>query len=113
MNRLHASSSRAAQEHICCGAFFFFFSIHHQLMEWVRGCPRRLPRDPPATDDRPTEVPPGEGGGAAGLLPAAERHSGGAVQERRGEEHVFSTVLMDSIALSCLSRSDFPAPVTY
>lgn len=64
-------------------------AVRHQLIECVRGCPRRLPRDPPATDDRPTEVPPGEGGGAAGILPAAERHPGGAVQERCGKEHEF------------------------
>lgn len=46
--------------------------VHHQLTECVWGCPHRLPRDPPATDDRPVEVSPGEGGGAAGVLPAAE-----------------------------------------
>lgn len=78
MISLHASSPRARQEHLLC--------VHQQLTECVWGCPRRLPRDPPATDDRPTEVPPGEGGGAAGMLPAAERRPGGAVQERCGEE---------------------------
>lgn len=47
--------------------------------------PRRLPRDPPAADDGPAEVPPGEAGGAKGLLPAAQRHPGGALQEGCGE----------------------------
>lgn len=49
--------------------------------------PRRLPRDPPAADDGAVEVSPGEAGGAEGLLPAAQRHPGGALQEGCGEEH--------------------------
>lgn len=48
--------------------------------------PRRLPRDPPAADDGAAQVPPGEARGAEGLLPAAQRHPGGALQEGRGEE---------------------------
>lgn len=67
MNRLHAASSAAPGAYAAAPR-----AVHHRLTECAWGCPRRLPRDPPATDDRPTEVPPGEGGGAAGMLPAAE-----------------------------------------
>lgn len=71
-------------------------AIHHLLHVLsavvnvcVWRCPCRLPRDPPAADDGPAEVPPGEAGGAEGLLPAAQWHPGGALQERCGEEHNF------------------------
>lgn len=46
-----------------------------------------MPRDPLAADDGAAEVPPGEAGGAEGLLPAPQRHPGGALQEGCGEEH--------------------------
>lgn len=72
---------------------------HGVCLGFWGGCTRRLPRDPPATDDWPTEVPPGEGGGAAGVLPAAERHPGGAVQERRGKEDGFPAIWMEFMAL--------------
>lgn len=94
---------------ICCGASCHPSPAHRGVWR----CPRRLPRDPPAADDRPTEVPPGEGGGAAGMLPAAERHPGGAIQERCGKEHGFPTVLIDFIALRCLNRSYFTALIIY
>lgn len=54
-------------------------AVHHLLNALsvviklcVLWCPCRLPRDPPAADDGAAEVPPGEAGGAEGLLPAAE-----------------------------------------
>jgi len=71
--------------------------VIHQLLHVLRGAvnvcvcrrPCRLPRDSPAADDGPAEVPPGEARGAQGLLPAAQRHPGGALQEGCGEEHRF------------------------
>ncbi len=72
----------------------------------VRCCPCRLPRDPPAADDGPAEVPPGEGRGAEGLLPAAQRHPGGALQEGCGEEQNSAALvlLFPSGANSSISR---------
>ena len=53
--------------------------------DWQPGVPCRLQRDPASHDDGSAQVPSGETGRSGGLLPAAQQHPGGSVQEGRGE----------------------------
>lgn len=68
ISKLRVSTSRVFRAYAALPS-----AIRHLLLVnvcvWCRLC--RLPRDPAAADDRPAEVPPGEAGGAEGLLPAA------------------------------------------
>lgn len=81
---------------------------HCHFLWW---CPCRLPWDPPAADDGSAQVPLGQAGrarGAAGLLPAAEWHPGGALQERCGEE-LFSWLMSFNFTCGQTARSRTPS----